>query len=317
MERLGVRQCPPATAARGAAAAAAAASSPAGSSSALCRTAHLTSHAFALQGYDELNTLERPLVSDVHEQEEYERQHGTAAPGGYRPPAAGGYTPAAGYTPAPAAGYPPAAGVYPPAAGVHGSGAPLPPAPSQADELQELSLLARDAAEILWEMVAMGEGGAAAEDMKVKAGQLQAQLRGLIGDYTVRGLAGWGRRAAGVHGSAHWACPACCAAAVACSVHAGAPPPLTISSGPTTVLPCPLRRPMLQGGDEAIFARAFESFDMLSRCLEEVNAPAQPKLPPAAAAVAGTGAPAAVAPPAAAPAASRPAADEAPLISFD
>ena len=41
------------------------------------------------QGYDELNTLERPLVSDVHEQEEYERQHGVVAPGaaaaGYRP----------------------------------------------------------------------------------------------------------------------------------------------------------------------------------------------------------------------------------------
>lgn len=37
-------------------------------------------------------------------------------------------------------------------------------------------MLARDAAEILWEMVALGEGGAAAEDMKAKAHQLQAQV---------------------------------------------------------------------------------------------------------------------------------------------
>lgn len=33
----------------------------------------------------------------------------------------------------------------------------LPPGWVQADELQELSVLAKDAAEILWEMVAMGE----------------------------------------------------------------------------------------------------------------------------------------------------------------
>jgi hypothetical protein len=52
--------------------------------------------------------------------------------------------------------------------------------------MQELSLLARDAAEILWEMVAMGESGAAVADMKSKGEALQAQLRGLIGDYQVR-----------------------------------------------------------------------------------------------------------------------------------
>lgn len=61
---------------------------------------------------------------------------------------------------------------------------PRPPLP-QADELQELSVLARDAAEILWEMVAMGEGGAAVEDMKSKGRQLQAQLRGAISDFQV------------------------------------------------------------------------------------------------------------------------------------
>ncbi|PRW59857.1 hypothetical protein C2E21_1451 [Chlorella sorokiniana] len=201
------------------------------------------------QGYDELNTLERPLVSDVHEQEEYERAHGVPAAGAgtYAPPGATSGYAAPGYTPAAAYGAQPAR-----------TGAGLPAPPSQADELQELSVLAKDAAEILWEMVAMGEGGAAVEDMKSKAGQLQAQLRGLISDY--------------------------------------------------------------QGGDEAIFAKAFEAFDMLSRCLEEQNAPQQQELPPAAAAVAGTGAPAGLAPPpaaVAAPVAARPPADEPPLISFD
>lgn len=141
------------------------------------------------QGYDELNTLERPLVSDAHEQEEYERQHGVSAPGaaaGFRP-APGGY---GGYAPPPtsagAAGYPPQGyGTMPPAAaGVQRTSAQ--PLPSQSDELQELSVLARDAAEILWEMVAMGEGGAAVEDMKSKGRQLQAQLRGAISDFQVR-----------------------------------------------------------------------------------------------------------------------------------
>lgn len=75
------------------------------------------------QGYDELNTLERPLVSDVHEQEEYERAHGVSAPGaathgGYAPPAAtSGYAPP-GYTPAAAYGAQPAR---------HGGGMPAPP----------------------------------------------------------------------------------------------------------------------------------------------------------------------------------------------
>lgn len=76
------------------------------------------------QGYDELNTLERPLVSDVHEQEEYERAHGVAAPGAgtyggsYAPPAAtSGYAPP-GYTPAAAYGAPPAR---------PGAGLPAPP----------------------------------------------------------------------------------------------------------------------------------------------------------------------------------------------
>jgi hypothetical protein len=59
---------------------------------------------------------------------------------------------------------------------------------------------------------------------------------------------------------------------------------------------------------------------MLSRCLEEQNAPAQAELPPAAVAVTGAPVPAPLsAPPAAtaAPAAAAPPANEAPLISFD
>ena len=141
-------------------------------------------------------------MSDVHEQEEYERAHGVGAPGAgtYAPPpaATGGYAPP-GYTPAAVYGAPPAR---------HAAGMPAPPSqvrvlagrlvqvplclllrtaalaaqlahparshraalrhtpcywvPLQADELQELSVLAKDAAEILWEMAAMGEVGAGA-----------------------------------------------------------------------------------------------------------------------------------------------------------
>ena len=176
-------------------------------------------------------------------------------------------------------------------------------------------MLARDAAEILWEMVAMGEGGGAVADMKGKAEQLQAQLRGLIGDYQVSAAeGGWVGRSCG----AEWCtrvggcCRGCAgvsrAAAGAQQQPARSPsllhPPLTC---------CP---PCAQGGDEALFARAFESFDMLSRCLEEQNAPAQP--PPAASAAP----PSALAPPPGAaaappPAVAQPPADEAPLISFD
>jgi hypothetical protein len=190
----------------------------------------------------------------------------------------------------------------------------LPTLPAQGDELQELSLLARDAAEILWEMVAMGEGGAAVDDMKSKGQQLQAQLRGLIGDYQVcesRGhkclaciwCGGRGRAdmvAHGLEAIETQACGPCLTAGAAAFVCCQA------SVGPACCS---------QGGDETIFAKAFESFDMLSRCLEEVSVPQQPEQPPAAALAAP---PAAVAAPAAAAPApvSRPA-DEPPLISFD
>ncbi|KAL6779740.1 hypothetical protein ACKKBG_A13540 [Auxenochlorella protothecoides x Auxenochlorella symbiontica] len=111
------------------------------------------------QGYDELDTLERPLFSAQDETDDYERTHGVAAPQSYRPPNTGGATGAASFTAAAAV-------------------------PSQVDEIRELSVLAKDAAGILWEMVALGETGPAATEMRSTAEQLQAQLRGLIGDYT-------------------------------------------------------------------------------------------------------------------------------------
>lgn len=57
--------------------------------------------------------------------------------------------------------------------------------PSQHEELEMLTVLSKDAAEILWEMVLMDDGGDAAdlEDMKGRAEQLKAQLRGMLNDY--------------------------------------------------------------------------------------------------------------------------------------
>lgn len=56
--------------------------------------------------------------------------------------------------------------------------------PNQSMELIELTHLAKEAAAILWEMVALGEKGAAMDEMMERAQQLQGQLRGLIGDVT-------------------------------------------------------------------------------------------------------------------------------------
>lgn len=171
------------------------------------------------------------------------------------------------------------------------------------------------------------QGGAAVDDMKQKAGQLQAQLRGLISDYQVgRGggdsclllvhlllvkLAAW--LAVGSWGTVAVVAAVCANVSIGMAAFCRLPAHHIPS-------PLPSNAPAPQGGDEAIFAKAFEAFDMLSRCLEEQNAPQQQELPPAAAAVAGTGAPAGLAPPpaaAAAPVASRPPAEEPPLISFD
>ena len=65
-------------------------------------------------------------------------------------------------------------------------GAPVPHRgfPTQAEEIQEVSALAKDAAEILWEMNVMGEAGAEMHEIRGTAELLQAQLRGLINDYS-------------------------------------------------------------------------------------------------------------------------------------
>lgn len=51
------------------------------------------------------------------------------------------------------------------------------------EELQLMSALAREASEILWEMVAMGSSGAEVAEVKGRAEMLQKQLRGMIGDF--------------------------------------------------------------------------------------------------------------------------------------
>lgn len=55
--------------------------------------------------------------------------------------------------------------------------------PSQADDMREAAALANEAGELLWEMVAENEQSEGAFELRDKAQQLQAQLRGLIGDY--------------------------------------------------------------------------------------------------------------------------------------
>jgi len=153
--------------------------------------------------------LERPLVGAEDEEEYGDRPEG----GTYRPPNSGV------------------------AAEAVESGRPASftvPLPSQTEEIQEISVLSKDASEILWEMVAMGETGESMLEMRSRAEMLQAQLRGLINDYA--------------------------------------------------------------GGDEKIFAGAFEAYEMISRCLDDqkvpenavvdaaVEAPQQQEVPAAAAA---------------------------------
>lgn len=57
--------------------------------------------------------------------------------------------------------------------------------PSQHEELEMLMVLSKDAAEILWEMVLVEDGGDGVDldDMKSRAEQLKAQLRGMLNDY--------------------------------------------------------------------------------------------------------------------------------------
>ncbi|KAK9839995.1 hypothetical protein WJX74_001659 [Apatococcus lobatus] len=120
-------------------------------------------------GYDELSSLEQPLVHDGQPTEVYDRndssyfqQHGVDMPGqqnrlGSR---VGGPS-------------------FPAASAATASNMPDP-----VQELRECGDLAKEAAEILWEMAAMGDTGDAAAEMLGKSEQLQAQLRGMIGDYS-------------------------------------------------------------------------------------------------------------------------------------
>ncbi|CAL5229955.1 g13384 [Coccomyxa viridis] len=55
--------------------------------------------------------------------------------------------------------------------------------PDDSDELQQMTVLARDAAEILFEMAAMQDKSPEAYDMLEKSQQIEAQLRGMIGDF--------------------------------------------------------------------------------------------------------------------------------------
>lgn len=113
------------------------------------------------QGYDE---LERPLVGA---EDDFDRDsvHSAGGPtsAAYRPPGAGPEEPAA-------------------IGGLAGTTAQI-VLPSQAEEMQEISALAKDASEILWEMVVMGETGEDMLEIRGRAEMLQAQLRGLINDY--------------------------------------------------------------------------------------------------------------------------------------
>ncbi|DBA85966.1 hypothetical protein WJX77_005107 [Trebouxia sp. C0004] len=120
-------------------------------------------------GYDELAQLEQPLVGDDSSYgggDDYQRSHGVSAPGQYS-----GFGSATGGT------------------GGMSAGSALPShvnqtIPSQGDELQLLAGLASDAAGLLWELAAMHDTGDAATDMLTKSEQLQAQLRGMISDFT-------------------------------------------------------------------------------------------------------------------------------------
>jgi len=108
-------------------------------------------------GYEELDTLERPLVSDV-DNPLYE----ASEDGAYAPPGSQN-------------------------AAHHRHASSNIQVPSQQEELELLTVLSTDAAEILWEMELLKEEEGAAEadieEMRARSGQLRAQLRGMLNDY--------------------------------------------------------------------------------------------------------------------------------------
>lgn len=111
---------------------------------------------YILQGYDELDTLERPLVSAVDGDDTTEgqdEQHGGDHAERREEEETRARQRAVSHV------------------------------PSQYEELGELTVLSKDAAEILWEMVVMGTQGSDVQEMRGRAEQLRAQLRGMLNDY--------------------------------------------------------------------------------------------------------------------------------------
>lgn len=108
-------------------------------------------------GYEELDTLERPLVSDVDNPLYEASEDGAYAPPGSRN------------------------------AAHHRHASSNIQVPSQQEELELLTVLSTDAAEILWEMELLKEEEGAAEadieEMRARSEQLRAQLRGMLNDY--------------------------------------------------------------------------------------------------------------------------------------
>ncbi|EIE21141.1 hypothetical protein COCSUDRAFT_48293 [Coccomyxa subellipsoidea C-169] len=123
------------------------------------------------QGYSEVG-LNQPLVSShAQSDDEYFQKHGVLRPGS-RPPAGDQYQ-------VPGEAY---AGPGQNADMAYAASAST-AIPDEADELRALAGLARDAGEILFEMAAMHDETEAAQDMLEKSQQLEAQLRGMIGDF--------------------------------------------------------------------------------------------------------------------------------------
>ena len=108
-------------------------------------------------GYEELDTLERPLVSDVDNPLYEASEDGAYAPPGTQNGSHHRHTSSNFQV------------------------------PSQQEELELLTVLSTDAAEILWEMVLLKEEEGAAEadieEMRARSEQLRAQLRGMLNDY--------------------------------------------------------------------------------------------------------------------------------------
>ncbi len=140
-------------------------------------------------------------------------------------------------------------------------------------------MLAKDAAEILWEMVAMGESGGAVADMRGKAEQLQVSVEqqpspgpALLPIHQLKPC--WWLQAPKLSTARSDVVQQTSPFMCGLLRHFDLP---AVASGVQAQL-----RGLIndyQGGDEAVYAHAFEAFDMLSRCLDELKAPQQAQQP--------------------------------------